>query len=154
MDKTYNRIKKRYHWVGMKKDVEQYVKVCVKCQLNKKSRPTKMPLVLSKVANKPFERLYFDIVEGVPESNQGNHVILSMIDDLTKFVLFEALPDKQAQSIAKVIFENIMCRYTIPKEILTDRDSNFRALLVKELCKIPKITKLLTCRIRLFICYR
>ncbi|KAG4076848.1 hypothetical protein HA402_006558 [Bradysia odoriphaga] len=144
MDKTYDRIKARYHWIGMKKEIERYVKVCLKCQLNKKRKLTKMPLVITKVAAKPFDRLYFDIVEGVPESNQGNNVILSMIDDLTKFVMFEALPDQQASSIAKAIFENVMCRYTIPKEILTDRGNNFRALLVKELCKMLKIKKFLT----------
>lgn len=107
-NKTYEKIKTKYHWEGLKKDVEKYVKICLKCQLNKRSKLTKMPLQITNVAQKPWERLYFDIVEGVPESNQGNKVILSMIDDLTKYVLFEALPDQQAPSIAKAIFENIM----------------------------------------------
>lgn len=97
--KTYERIKRRYQWGGLKKDVEGHVKRCLKCQLNKRSKLTKMPLVLTPTASKPMERLYLDIVEGVPLSNQGNNVILSMIDDLTKFVQFEALPDQKAHSM-------------------------------------------------------
>lgn len=144
VNKTYEKVKSRYRWEGMKKDIENYVKVCKKCQLNKGSKLTKKPLVLTGVSVRPWERLYIDIVEGPPESNAENNVILSMIDDLTKFVMFEALVDQKAHSVAKAIFENIMCRYTIPKQILSDRGTNFRSDLVKELCKILKIKKLLT----------
>lgn len=142
--KTYDRVKRRYQWVGMKKDVENHVKTCLKCQLNKKTKLTKMPLQLTQNQTKPMERLYLDIVEGVPESNRGNTVILSMLDGLTKFVQFEALPDQQAHTIAKVLFENIVCRFTIPKEILTDRGSNFCSLLMKEMCRMLKVKKLTT----------
>lgn len=32
--KTYNRIKKNYHWLGMKADIQTFVRNCRSCQLN------------------------------------------------------------------------------------------------------------------------
>ena len=35
MNKTYEAIKRYYQWPNMKREVEEYVKKCAKCQLNK-----------------------------------------------------------------------------------------------------------------------
>lgn len=140
-NKTYERIKREYHWPGMKREIHAYVLKCTKCQINKKSRPIKMPLQLTKVSNSPFEKIYVDIVEGLPETNRGNNVILSMIDDLTRFVELAPLPDQRAETIAKALFEDILCRYTFPKEIISDRGKNFIGKVIQDICRLLKVKK-------------
>lgn len=143
-NKTYARIKQLYHWKGMKEEIHNYVLSCHACQMNKKSRPTKMPLQITRSSEKPFDKIYVDILESLPESNRGNTVILSMIDDLTRFVELAPLPDQRAETIAKALFEDILSRYTFPKEIVSDRGANFLSNLIAAMCKLLKIKKTAT----------
>jgi len=41
MNKTYEAIKRHYQWPNMKQEIEEYMKTCAKCQLNKTLRPKK-----------------------------------------------------------------------------------------------------------------
>jgi len=41
MNKTYEDIKMHYQWPNMKREIEEYVKVCAKCQVNKTLRSKK-----------------------------------------------------------------------------------------------------------------
>ena len=42
MNKTYESIKRHYRWPNMKREIEDYVKACAKCQINKTLRPKKL----------------------------------------------------------------------------------------------------------------
>jgi len=43
MNKMYEAIKRHYQWPIMTREIEEYVKACAKCQLNKTLRPRKEP---------------------------------------------------------------------------------------------------------------
>ena len=102
-NKTYSKIKERYYWDTMKKDIRAYVRACPSCQINKTNfRPTKQPMEITTTADQPFERLALDVVGPLPLTETGNKFILTMQDDLTKFS-FEAL------IIAKVLTKIITC---------------------------------------------
>ncbi|KAL6417383.1 hypothetical protein ACFW04_012794 [Cataglyphis niger] len=46
--KTFNRVKKRYNWAGMKADIQSFIRNCRSCQLKKLVRvKTKQPMVRS-----------------------------------------------------------------------------------------------------------
>lgn len=136
------RISRKYHWSGMKKYIEDYIKKCEECQKLKKSPITKMPLVMPNVSQYPFDRIYIDLVTDLPKTISGNIHILSMMDDLSRFVDFVAIPNQEANTVAEALFEQIISRYTLPKEILSDQGANFCGKVMKELCKLLKIKKL------------
>lgn len=144
VSKTYNKIKRRFKWKGLKKDVGAYVKKCKKCQQNKIGRRIKMPLILTDVSKKPFDKVYVDIVGPLPISSNGNKYILSMLDDLTRFVEFVPLPNQLAETVARALYEEILCRYTIPKNIVTDNGTNFECSVFKALCRLLGVSKLRT----------
>lgn len=131
VQKTYQKIKKKFIWKGMKKDVREYVKKCVKCQKNKFGRSVTMPLKLTTVSDNPFDKIFVDIVGPLPVSLNGNKYILSMVDDLTRFVDFTPMPDQLADTVARCLYEEILSRYTIPKSIVTDNGSNFDGSVFK-----------------------
>ena len=54
------------------------------------------------------------------------------------------LINKHAQTIARLLVENIVCRHGVPQELLSDRGSNFLSELILEMCSILGIQKVNT----------
>jgi hypothetical protein len=73
MNKTYEAIKQHYYWPNMKGEIEECVRRCNKCQLNKTLRPkTKAPMEITTIASRPFEKCSLDIVGPLTESSLKN----------------------------------------------------------------------------------
>lgn len=144
VSKTYIKIKEHFDWKNIKQDVENYVNNCIKCQLNKSSCYTKTPLQYTTLSRQPFDKVYMDVVGPFSTSENGNKYILSMMDDLTRFIEFVPIPDQQAVTIARALCQDILCRYNIPKEIVTDNGANFMGKVFKSLCKMLDVKKLRT----------
>lgn len=144
VSKTFKRIRTSYKWKDLRKYVASYIKKCKKCQKNKSGRCTKMKLKLTEVSKAPFDKVFVDIVGPLPVSLNGNKYILSMVDDLTRFVEFCPMADQTADTVSRALFEQILCRYTIPKSIVTDNGSNFVGNVFKSMCKLLGVKKIRT----------
>lgn len=142
--RTTKRIKQTYYWPTITKDTTEYIRKCESCQKIKSSKNTKIPLKITTTSRTPFERVALDIVGPLPISHDNNKYILTFQDDLTKFSEAIAVPNAEANTIARMLIERIVCRFGIPDSILTDQGSNFLSNLFKEVCKILKTRKLQT----------
>ena len=123
---TYHRLKQLFHWKGMKRDVEHFVKQCQICQQAKHEliHPARLlqPLPIPQGAWTDWS---MDFVEGLPLSD-GSNTIPVVVDRFTKYGHF--LPLKHpftAQSVAKVILDNVVKLHGFPKSIVSDRDNIF-----------------------------
>ena len=67
-----------------------------------------------------FERIGIDLVEPLSITTQNNRYIIVATDYLTKWPEARAVPDAGANTLAKFIFEEIICRHRTPKIILLD----------------------------------
>jgi hypothetical protein len=82
--KTFRAIKSRYTWPNMRRDIEEYVKQCKSCQVNKTLKPKrKAPIEITYTANHPFGKCYLNIVGPLAPSATGNRYILTFQDDLS-----------------------------------------------------------------------
>lgn len=66
------------------------------------------------------------------------------VDYLTKWPEVFAVPDHTAQTIARLLVEQIICRHGVPNELLSDRGADFLSDLVKEVCKLTDMKKINT----------
>ena len=67
MNRTFRESRKKYEWPNMKRDVENFVKRCKSCQLNKTLGPRHTaPMEITSMARKPFEKCAMDIVDQPP----------------------------------------------------------------------------------------
>jgi transposase InsO family protein len=66
------------------------------------------------------------------------------MDYLTKWAEAFAVPDQSAETIARLLVEEIFCRHGAPQELLSDRGANFLSNLIHEVCQILKIKKVNT----------
>jgi len=47
----------------------------------------------------------------------------------------KAIKNAKAETVAKFIYEEIICRHGVPEEMLSDRGTSFLNQVIKELCE-------------------
>jgi hypothetical protein len=132
-DAMYYKIAERYYWDQMYRDIKEYVKTCEECQKRQKGR-RKEPLHPIQVG-RAFERIGIDLVGPLPITQQNNRYIIVATDYLTRWPEARAVPDAGAETLAKFIFEEIVCRHGTPKIILSDQGRNFISETIRILCE-------------------
>ncbi|KAG8229166.1 hypothetical protein J437_LFUL009883 [Ladona fulva] len=92
----------------------------------------------------PLHRVSMDIVGPLPSTYKGDRYVLTFQDAFTKYPEAIALPNQKTETVARAFVENIVLRHGAPRQLLTDRGTNFTSQLMKEVCKILGIRKLQT----------
>ncbi|GFX10731.1 transposon Tf2-9 polyprotein [Trichonephila clavipes] len=138
--KTYDRIRKRFYWPGMYRNVVRYVMHCRECQ-RRNSVPQRPPgrLVPIPPAIAPFHRIGIDLLGRFPKSAHGNKWIIVCTDYSTQYAITKALPTAEVAEIAKFLLEEIVLRHGAPRIIITDRGAVFRSRLVSSLVDLCNI---------------
>ncbi|UYV69577.1 hypothetical protein LAZ67_6004008, partial [Cordylochernes scorpioides] len=132
--KTYERVKNKYFWPGLLRDIRKYVAHCKECQ-RKKQSTQKPPGLLKAIppATSPFQRVGMDLLGRFPKSDNGNKWIIVCTDYLTRFAVTKALPTGEAKEAAKFLMEDVVLKHGAPREIITDRGRVFQSKLIAEL---------------------
>ncbi|XP_025267772.1 uncharacterized protein LOC112639094 [Camponotus floridanus] len=138
--KTYNRIKKRYYWPGIKASVESYIKNCRACQLKKLVRTkTRQPMILTDTPDSAFDKISMDIMGPLPTTHSNNSYILTIQDLLTKYSLAIPLQRAGAIEVADALTNEFICIFGAPKAILTDQGLHFLNSLMRNVARKFKI---------------
>ena len=143
-DKTLHKIKQRYFWPSMTKDITNHVKTCLSCaKFNPRRRKPPGALQPIEPPNGVWQLLSMDFHGPLtPISQRGNRYIICATDILSKFAVTRAVRDCSAQTTARFIKEDIVCKFGTPQCILTDNGTHFTASLTTELLKQLGITHL------------
>jgi hypothetical protein len=129
----------------MYKIVDNYCSSCETCARRRLGSPRPIaPLGALRTVNFPFERVAVDVVGPFPRTKHGNRVLVVFIDHFTKWSVAFAFPNQEANTIARLLVSEIISRYLIPKELLSDRGTNFLSKIFAEVCDLFKIKKLST----------
>jgi len=96
------------------------------------------------ISSWPFEMVEIDILGSLPVSISGNSKILCMIDTFTKYAITVPLPDEKEDTVARAIFQHLICTHGAPKKILTDRGAPFISMVNQALCRDLGITRTFT----------
>jgi hypothetical protein len=146
VDKTLFRLQERFWWPGIRKDCHYYVMTCDSCNSKKTPIGVKRAgkLINIKAPSQPFHTIGMDFVGPLTKTKRGNRYILVLVDYLTKWPEAFALPDQAAESVAKIVVEEIICRHGAPSKILSDRGKNFMSNLVARVLKLLDVEKIST----------
>lgn len=74
-------------------------------------------------------------------SVNGNRYILTVQDDLSKFLIAVPLAEKSADEVARVFVDNVILIYRAPRTILSDCGSQFLSETNKGVCKLLGIRR-------------
>ena len=143
--RTEMKICDKFWWPGLSSDVRRYCKSCDSCQrMSARGRTRRVAMVTMPIISTPFERVAIDIVGPLSPPTRGGHrYILTMIDYATSFI--EAVPLKEITSvvIAEALME-LFARVGIPREVISDRGSNFTSDLMGQVHKLVGIKPIFT----------
>ena len=131
-DITLARIRSKFWWPTMWKDVADYIKTCNTCQRygpQLKHNPLQpyRPVY-------PFEIIFMDYIVNLPGTACKNRHIITMTEGLTKWCEAKAVKDATAANAAKFLFEDVVQRFGVPLMVITDNGSHFKGEF-QELCK-------------------
>ncbi|WVZ83940.1 hypothetical protein U9M48_031034 [Paspalum notatum var. saurae] len=145
INNTYYKVNKLFAWKGLKLQVESFVKQCIICQQAKHSQQHSARLLQPlPIPSAAWRDISMDFIEGLPKS-EGYNAILVVVDRFTKFFHFIAIKHPYtAQSIARIILENVVKLHGFPKSIVSDRDPVFLSHFWKELFRLYDVKLLMS----------
>lgn len=142
INRMIKNIKTKYYWTGMQEDVTTFVKHCELCQKNKHINMRKQPMVITSTSETSFEKIYIDLVGPLDETIDGYKYILTIQDELTKFVENIPLKNKEANTVAEGLVTQFILKYGVPKKIASDQGTEFMSNVFKDMCKMLKIEQM------------
>ncbi|XP_015162963.1 uncharacterized protein [Solanum tuberosum] len=88
----------------------------------------------------PFVAWGMDVIGPIePKASNGHRFILVAIDYFTKWVEAVTFKSVTKKAVVDFVHSNIICRFGIPKIIITDNAANLNSHLMKEVCEQFKI---------------
>ena len=89
----------------------------------------KYQLQTTEIPKRAFGKVSINLIVGLPLSHYGNKKILVMVDQLTSWPIARAIPDKEATTIAKAFYRDLILQHGAPEILLSDKVKNFPMIL-------------------------
>jgi hypothetical protein len=93
---------------------------------------------------RPWDKMYLDIVGPFPTSVRGDKYVLTCQGNLSKCVIAVPIEDITAETVARNFVVEIVLKYGIPDQVLTDQGTQFMSELFVNCCKLLRMQKLKT----------
>jgi transposase InsO family protein len=128
-------------WFGFRKDMRSHCRTCDSC-FRSKSR-AKHPKVGMQhfSAGFPLERMAVDVAGPFHSTTSQNRFIVVAMDYFTKYVSIIPVPNHKAETVAKVMVNEVFTKIGIPCSLHSDMGSDFVSHLFTEVCRIFQIDK-------------
>lgn len=139
--RTLSRIREQFWWPNMRAFVQNYVASCPQCARHNIPR-TKPPGHLKSIEppSAVFQVLHMDFWGPVrTPSTHGNRYVLVLTDNLSKYVIAEALPDCTAETVAKILIDRFILIHGVPERLITDNGTHFNNNLLRTITNYMNI---------------
>ena len=127
---TQKLISQKFVWHCLKKQVNQWVKECVRCQSSKIQQHVHAPLETFSVPEKRFSHIHVDLVGPLPPSLGFTH-LFTVIDRHTRWPEAVPLKDTSATECARALISIWVSRFGVPLHMTSDRGVQFTSALWK-----------------------
>jgi len=126
-----------FWWLGITKEMKQYVEGYNICQRNKNHTEQLVgKLMPNSILEKPWMQISADFITKLPLAQEYNSILV-VVDRLTKMVYFILTTEKtSAEGLARLLRDNMWKLHGLPESIISDRGPQFAVGLMKELNKM------------------
>ena len=139
-EKTLELVTRNFHWPGMRRMVNEYVRTCDTCARNKTPRHKPHgqlhPLPIPRA---PWSSVSMDFIVELPRSG-GCNAILVCVDRLTKMAHFcPTTTQVDAKETAHLYLKHVFKLHGLPDDIVTDRGTQFTSRFTASLLQLCDI---------------
>ena len=122
-----NIMRQGYYWTTMKADCAAYVRKCHQCQVHGDLKHMSSMPLHTMTSPWPFFTQGIDIIGKIhPTTSNGHEFILVAIDYFAKWVEATSYKILNSKKVAQFIQTNIICRYGVPHEIISNNGLHFK----------------------------
>jgi transposase InsO family protein len=139
--RTREQVRRRGYWLGWANDVRRFCQRCAQCNRYHRGNPPRQGPLQPLPCGATGERLHIDVTGPHPRSKRGNIYILTVTDAFSKFTEALPMPNQEAVTIARILTEQILARYGVPIQIVSDQGKNFDGVVFKEVCRLLGVDK-------------
>ncbi len=143
--KTKQRLKARFYWWKLRRDVERYVGRCHICSTMKRPGKRRNTPLRPQVFGEPMDRIGIDIVGPLPRTRRINVYIVTMECYFTKWVEAAPVSNISTETVLNVVIRDLISRFGAMRFLHSDQGAQFEAELTAMLCKKLQIVKSRTC---------
>ena len=137
--KTYLKLTSSYFWPNVYSHVLQHTQTCFRCQQRKSSRAKQPPLAPLPIPDLPNVRIHADLFGPMLGVEKKFAYVLCITDAFTKYAMVTKVDNKDAETVARAIFDNWFCKFGIPAQIHTDGGKEFVNKLSAELFELLNV---------------
>ena len=119
IDRLRKLVNKQFYWPGIGDMATSVRENCTSCQTISLDAVVPQSLKLITVHG-VLQRWHIDLIGPFPTTICGNIYGIVAIDSVSKWTEASALPNKTADNVKRWFWENVVCRYGTPQEIVTD----------------------------------
>ena len=123
--RTFNLLKRKFRWKGMRRDVKYHINNCIMCSKNLPNTSYNPHLYLE-IPKLPFACIAIDTIGKLPTTSSGNKYALTCIDLLTSYVIVVPMLDKTAESIVEAYLSGILFRAGASMVCFSDNGSELK----------------------------
>ncbi|GJX18188.1 reverse transcriptase domain-containing protein [Tanacetum coccineum] len=124
-----------YYWPTMHTDVWKLIRECNDCQVHHPipRNPQQNLIPITSICQ--FYKWGIDIAGPFPEGPSKVKFLIVAIDYFTKWIEAKPVATITGNQVKKFVWDNIVCRFGLPGEIVSDNEKQFRDNPFKDWCK-------------------
>ncbi|XP_043804435.1 uncharacterized protein LOC122721306 [Manihot esculenta] len=121
-----------YYWPTVKKKAEEFVRRCDICQ--RFANAINVPATLQSSISSPwlFSQWGIDILGPFPKTTRQKKFVVVVVEYFSKWPEAEAIPIITARKMIDFVWGNIICRFGIPRILISDNGRQFDCRTFKE----------------------
>lgn len=124
--KTLSRIRQKYYWPSMARDIKAYVNKCDDCKIIKApNQILRPPMGDAFITVRPMQRIYCDFLGPYPCSKAKNSHLFIAIDHLTKFLFLKPLRSATSINVIDFFQNQIFNTFGVPQYVHSDNAKQF-----------------------------
>ena len=131
-----------YYWPTTKSDAADYVRKCDPCQRMSPISRSPVQDLIPISSPWPFAQWGIDIVGLFPTAPAQKKLLLVATDYFSKWIEADAFATIKDRDVTRFIWKNTVCRFGIPRSIISDNGPKFDNRVYRDFCQELKIRNL------------
>ncbi|GKB26516.1 reverse transcriptase domain-containing protein [Tanacetum coccineum] len=124
-----------YYWPTTHEDSRKLIQACKDCQVHKPVSRNPQQKLSTITSSWPFYKWGIDIARPFLEGPGKVKFLIVAIDYFTKWIEAKPVATITGSQIKKFVWDNIVCRFGLPGEIISDNEKQFQDNPFKDWCE-------------------